>query len=56
MMTATDYEQVLLLVEKAADALVDVIRKAQAHNDDKLAEDAMFLYGKVLELRPTVAQ
>ena len=51
-MTAAYVEQILLLVESAADGLVDVIRAAQAQNDTKLAEDAMFLYGKVLALRP----
>lgn len=45
-------EAALMLIEKAADSLVDIVRLAQEWNDVKLREDALALYGKALELRP----
>lgn len=44
-----------LLIEKAADAMVEVISKAEETGNEALRAEAFSLYGKVLELRLKVA-
>jgi hypothetical protein len=48
-------EATLLLIEKAADAIVDLIRKAEADGNAALATEANRIYGKVLDLRLKVS-
>jgi len=44
-------EKLLLLIEKAADALVDLNRAAEAAGNVNLSVRASSLYGEVLDLR-----